>query len=44
MPAQYEIRADYDAQTIIIYQAYSAAIAGPALKAKRFVSPFPLTA
>jgi hypothetical protein len=40
MAAQYEIRADYDAQTIVIYQAYSAAIAVPSLKAKRLVSPF----
>ncbi|MEP7285420.1 MAG: DUF4291 domain-containing protein [Chloroflexota bacterium] len=40
MTAHYEIRADYDAQSIVIYQAYSAAIALPALKEKRFVTPF----
>lgn len=34
------IRADFDARSIIIYQAYSDAIAGAALKANRFVSPF----
>ncbi len=40
MPAEYEIRADYDRDTIVIYQAYSSAIADAALKAGRFVSPF----
>jgi hypothetical protein len=40
MPKQYEIRADYDAQSILVYQAYAAAIALPALKAQRFVPPF----
>lgn len=40
MPAQYEIRADYDAQSIVIYQAYAANIALPALREKRFVPPF----
>ena len=35
-----EIRADYDAQNITVYQAYSTQIALPALKAKRFVAPF----
>ena len=34
------IRADYDAATIVVYQAYPAAIATPALVANRFVSPF----
>jgi hypothetical protein len=38
-----EIRADYNAQTITIYQAYSAAIAAPALQAQRFVPPFSFT-
>jgi hypothetical protein len=42
MPAHYEIRADYDAQSIIVYQAYAAAIAVPALKAQKFVPPFSL--
>jgi hypothetical protein len=36
------IRADYDASTIIMYQAYSAAIALPALQQQRFVTPFSL--
>ncbi|GLZ77583.1 hypothetical protein Afil01_23900 [Actinorhabdospora filicis] len=38
-----EIRADYDAKTIVVYQAYSPAIAGPALRAGRFVAPFSFT-
>jgi hypothetical protein len=37
---QYEIRANYDANTIVMYQAYSSAIATPALKNQKFVSPF----
>lgn len=41
MPSsQRQIRADYDAETIVVYQAYSPAIAGPAVAANRFVSPF----
>ncbi len=40
MTKQYEIRADYDAQSIVVYQAYAAAIARPALEAQRFVPPF----
>jgi len=39
MPAQYEIRADYDSQSIIAYQTFSPDIALPALKEKRFVPP-----
>lgn len=35
-----EIRADFDDETIVVYQAYSPAIAEPALKAGRFVPPF----
>jgi hypothetical protein len=38
-----EIRADFDATTIVVYQAYSAAIAQPALEAQRFVAPFSFT-
>lgn len=38
-----EIRADYNAQTITIYQAYPSSIAQPALQAQRFVSPFSFT-
>ena len=40
MPAEREIRADYDATSIVIYQAYSPAIAAPALAAQHFVPPF----
>lgn len=40
MTPQHQIRADYDAQTIVVYQAYSPAIADPALRAGRFVAPF----
>lgn len=35
-----EIRADYDDQSIVVYQAYSPQIADPALAAQRFVPPF----
>jgi hypothetical protein len=38
--AEREIRADYDRDTIAIYQAYSPAIADAALEAGRFVPPF----
>ncbi|MET9922704.1 DUF4291 domain-containing protein [Streptomyces sp. NPDC059605] len=40
MTAQHQIRADYDARTIVVYQAYSSAVADPALRANRFVAPF----
>ena len=40
MAKHYEIRAVYDRDTITIYQAYSVAIAQPALKAQTFVLPF----
>ncbi len=40
MTAEREIRADYDSTTIVIYQAYSPAVADPALAAQRFVPPF----
>ena len=40
MPAAQEIRADFNAESIVVYQAYSAAIALPAVAAKRFVPPF----
>ncbi|MBP3956372.1 DUF4291 domain-containing protein [Gemmata sp. G18] len=40
MPPQREIRADFDRDTIVVYQAYSPQIAEPALDAQRFVSPF----
>ena len=35
-----QIRADYDRSTIVVYQAYSDAIANAALKAQQFVAPF----
>ncbi len=35
-----EIRADFDAETIVVYQAYAPAIALPALAAQKFVPPF----
>lgn len=35
-----EIRADYDRDTIVVYQAYADGIADPALAAGRFVAPF----
>ncbi|WP_405719844.1 DUF4291 domain-containing protein [Streptomyces sp. NBC_00046] len=40
MTPQHRIRADHDARTIVVYQAYSPAVAGPALRAERFVPPF----
>jgi hypothetical protein len=40
LPAEHEIRADHDRDTIVIYQAYSSAIADAALEAGRFVAPF----
>jgi Domain of unknown function (DUF4291) len=38
----YEIRADYTSTSIIVYQAYSSAIAKPAIHEQRFVAPFSL--
>jgi hypothetical protein len=35
-----EIRADFDRETLVIWQAYSSAIADAALEAQRFVAPF----
>ncbi|MFB9876538.1 DUF4291 domain-containing protein [Planobispora siamensis] len=43
MPPQRQVRADYDAETIVVYQAYSSAVADPALQAGRFVPPFSFT-
>jgi len=42
MPETYEIRADYDDRTIVVYQAYGPQIAAAVLKQGRFVSPFSL--
>jgi len=43
MRVQRRIRADFDAATIVVYQAYSQAVAGAALEAGRFVAPFSFT-
>ena len=40
MPQYREIRADFDRESIVVYQAYSDAIADAALAASRFVAPF----
>jgi hypothetical protein len=40
MTAYKEIRADYDRESIVVYQAYSPAIGEPAIAAQRFVAPF----
>ncbi|HTW97729.1 MAG TPA: DUF4291 domain-containing protein [Acidimicrobiales bacterium] len=37
-----QVRAAFDARTIVVYQAYSPAIAEPAIAAGRFVPPFRL--
>jgi len=39
---QYEIRADYDETTLVVYQAYRPEIALPAVRHHRFVPPFSL--
>jgi hypothetical protein len=40
MSPEFQIRADYDRETIVVYQAYSDQIADPALQNGRFVEPF----
>lgn len=40
MSAEHEIRADYERETLVIYQAFSPAIADAAIKVQRFVPPF----
>ena len=40
MPPFREIRADYDRDTLVVYQAYPPAIAKAAVEAGRFVPPF----
>jgi hypothetical protein len=42
LPKEHEIRADYDRETIVVYQAYPHAIADAAVAAGRFVPPFSL--
>ncbi|WP_040709102.1 DUF4291 domain-containing protein [Nocardiopsis potens] len=39
---QRRVRADFDARSIVVYQAYPPAVAEPALRAQRFVPPFSL--
>lgn len=43
MSELYQIRADFDRTTIVVYQAYNDAIADAALTAQRFVPPFSMT-
>lgn len=43
MPSTNQIRADYNSESIVVYQAYGAAIARPALAAQGFVAPFSMT-
>jgi len=43
MPAPFEIRADFDRETIVVYQAFSPNLAGPALANQKFVAPFSFT-
>ncbi|MFE2111426.1 DUF4291 domain-containing protein [Kitasatospora sp. NPDC059463] len=40
MEQLYAIRADFDAATVVVYQAYAPAVADAALAAGRFVPPF----
>src|SRR5262249_4826548 len=39
MPQEREIRADFDRETIVVYHAWSPAIANAAIRARRFVPP-----
>jgi hypothetical protein len=38
----YQVRADYNRDTIVVYQAYRPEIADPAVREQRFVEPFSL--
>ncbi len=40
MSSQRQIRADYDRDSIVLYQAYNDRIADAAVEAQTFVSPF----
>lgn len=42
MPAEHEIRANFDATSLVVYQAYRPEIALPAVAQQRFVPPFSL--
>lgn len=39
-----QVRADFDDETVVVYQAYPREIAEPAVSAQRFVAPFSLPA
>src|SRR5262245_14334067 len=43
MPLLRQIRADFDANSIVVYQAFAPVIADAALVAGRFVAPFSFT-
>ncbi|MDJ1502317.1 DUF4291 domain-containing protein [Xanthocytophaga agilis] len=43
MPSTYEIRADFDSQSIVVYQAYPEQIALAAIKNQTFEAPFSFT-
>lgn len=38
-----QVRADFDEETVVVYQAYPVEIAGPAVREQRFVEPFSRT-
>lgn len=40
MPKKFEIRADFDKDTIVVYQAYNEKISSNAVKYNKFVEPF----
>jgi hypothetical protein len=40
MVPYYQVRADFDRESIVVYQAYRKQIAEPAIKSGRFVEPF----
>lgn len=40
MPTYREIRADFDRDSVVVYQAYGDSIADPSVAAKRFAPPF----
>lgn len=40
MGAEQQIRADYDRDTLVVYQAYAPEIAAPAVACQRFAAPF----
>lgn len=43
MVPPHQIRAEFDADTIVVYQAYGADIAAPAVRSQTFVSPFKMS-